>query len=96
MANDFARGMLVNKSIPASTEHIKAKEPVFYNGGLSPVVITSLTLLLNDHDTFSAAVLHKVNKGISPAKMQEGQDAVANIHNAIQNAIDFYSAIALG
>lgn len=47
----------VNESIPAATQHIKEKLPQFKEGLLIPVVIASLTLLLSDHDTFSAATL---------------------------------------
>lgn len=58
-------------------------------------MIASLTLLLYDHDTFSAATLAKVNPGVGEAKIQEGADGVANIHNAIQDAILFYTANAV-
>jgi hypothetical protein len=58
-------------------------------------VIASLTLLLSDHDTFSAATLAKVNPGVGAAKIQEGVDGVANIHDAIQDAILFYTLNAL-
>jgi hypothetical protein len=83
---------VVNKSIPAATAHIKAKVAAFKEGGLVPVVIASLTLLLSDHDTFSAAVLAKFNPGTPPDKVSEGSEAIANIHNVIQDAIVFYTA----
>jgi hypothetical protein len=51
-----------------------------------------LKLLLYDHDTFSAATLAKVNPGIGEAKRDEGVDAVANIHNAIEDGIKFFEA----
>ncbi|KAF9697538.1 hypothetical protein EKO04_004523 [Ascochyta lentis] len=85
----------VNKSIPAATQHLKEKLPAFKQGLLVPVVIASLTLLLSDHDSFSAATLAKVNPGVGEAKVKEGADGVANIHNAIQDAILFYTANAL-
>ncbi|KAJ4353053.1 hypothetical protein N0V95_003706 [Ascochyta clinopodiicola] len=85
----------VNKSIPAATAHLKEKLPAFKEGLLVPVVIASLTLLLSDHDTFSAATLAKVDPGVGEAKIKEGTDGVANIHNAIQDAILFYTANAL-
>lgn len=81
---------LVDVSIPNATEHLKAKVEEFKKGGLVPVVIASLTLLLSDHDTFSAATLLKVNPGVGKAKLAQGTDAVANIHNAIADAILFY------
>jgi hypothetical protein len=46
-------------SIPTATRHLKEKIEQFKEGLLVPVVIASLTLLLSDHDTFSAAVLGK-------------------------------------
>ena len=86
---------LVNKSIPAATQHIKEKLPQFKEGLLIPAVIASLTLLLNDHDTFSAATLAKVSPLVGVAKIKEGADGVANIHDAIQDAILFYTLNAL-
>ncbi|KAF2995361.1 hypothetical protein E8E13_003104 [Curvularia kusanoi] len=85
----------VNVSIPAATQHIKEKLAEFKRGLLVPAVIASLKLLEYDHDSFSAAVLAKANTGVGEAKIQEGYDGVANIHNAIQSAIDFYVANAL-
>lgn len=85
----------VNISIPTATQHLKEKLPAFKEGLLIPVVIASLTLLLSDHDTFSAATLMKVNPGVGEAKIQEGADGVANIHNAIQDAILYYTVNAL-
>jgi hypothetical protein len=85
----------VNKSIPESTRHLKEKLPAFKEGLLIPVVIASLALLLSDHDTFSAATLAKVNPGVGMAKTQEGVDGVANIHNAIQDAILYYTLNAV-
>lgn len=85
----------VNISIPAATVHLKEKLPAFKEGLLIPVVIASLTLLLSDHDTFSAATLAKVNPGVGEAKIKEGSEGVANIHNAIQDAILFYTVNAV-
>lgn len=85
----------MNESIPAATQHLKEKLAAFKEGLLVPVVIASLTLLLSDHDTFSAATLAKVNPGVGGAKIKEGADGVANIHNAIQDAILFYTANAV-
>ncbi|KAF2621180.1 hypothetical protein BU25DRAFT_354973 [Macroventuria anomochaeta] len=85
----------VNKSIPSTTKHLKEKLPAFKEGLLIPVVIASLVLLLSDHDTFSAATFAKVNPGVGEAKIKEGADGVANIHNVIQDAILFYTANAV-
>jgi hypothetical protein len=83
---------VVNVSIPKSTQDLKAKVAAFKEGGLIPIVIASLTLLLSDHDTFSAATLVKINQGVGPEKIKEGEDAVANIHNVIADAIASYTA----
>jgi hypothetical protein len=85
-------GRAVNVSIPNSLEDLKAKAPAFKEGGLTITVVASLKLLLYDHDTFSAATLAKVNPGIGEAKRDEGVDAVANIHNAIEDGIKFFEA----
>ena len=85
----------VNKSIPTVTQHLKEKLPAFKEGLLTPVVIASLTLLLSDHDTFSAATLAKVNPGVGEAMIKEGQDGITNIHNVIQDTILFYTAEAV-
>lgn len=82
--------VIVNVSIPNATQNLKAKADAFKESGLTLVVIASLKLLLYDHDTFSAATLLKTNPSIGEAKIQEGKDAVANIHNAIVDAIVFY------
>jgi hypothetical protein len=80
----------VNGSIPASIEHLKAKAPAFEEGGLTITVVASLKLLIYDHDTFSAAVLAKSDQGVGEAEIKKGEDAVANIHNAIQSGITFF------
>jgi hypothetical protein len=67
------------------------KKPEFEKSGLTPVVLGSLKLLLNDHDTFSAAVTAKSYKE-DPQLTAEGEAVVAKIHDAIQNGIDVYSA----
>jgi len=85
-------GSLVNVSIPKSTQDLKAKVDAFKQGGLVPVVVASLTLLLSDHDTFSAATLVKIDQAVGSEKIKQGEDAVANIHNAIADAIKFYAA----
>jgi len=48
-------------------------------------------LLINDHDTFSAAVTAKAYKGDADLTA-EGVAVVAKIHDAIQGGIDVYSA----
>ncbi|KAF2756116.1 hypothetical protein EJ05DRAFT_478146 [Pseudovirgaria hyperparasitica] len=80
----------VNVSIPAATVHLKAKLKEFQEGALGPVVVASLALLLSDHDTFSAAVATKL-VGADPDVLARGLAAVANIHNAIQDALLFYT-----
>ncbi|KAH7341203.1 hydrophobic surface binding protein A-domain-containing protein [Pyrenochaeta sp. MPI-SDFR-AT-0127] len=85
----------VNVSIPAATTHLKEKVAAFKEGLLTPVVIASLALLLYDHDTFSAATLAKISPNVGQEKTEQGANAVANIHNVIQDAIVFYTANAL-
>jgi hypothetical protein len=81
----------VGISIPDDVQVLIKKKPAFENSGLTPVVLASLKLLLNDHDTFSAAVTAKAFK--SDAELTaEGEAVVAKIHNAIQGGIDAYSA----
>jgi dihydroorotase-like cyclic amidohydrolase len=80
----------VNISIPASLEHLKAKAGAFKEGGLTITVIASLKLLLFDHDSFSEAVLAKVDPGIGEEKTREGEAAVKNIHDSIQAGIVFF------
>ena len=81
----------VGESIPADVQVLISKKPQFASSGLTEVVIASLKLLLNDHDTFSAAVTAKAYMG-NPALIAEGTVVVAKIHDAIQNGIDVYSA----
>lgn len=87
---------IVNISIPTSIEHLKAKAPAFKEGGLTITVIASLKLLLYDHDTFSAATLAKMSPQVPADKAAEGNEAVANIHNAIEGGIEFFEGILLG
>lgn len=82
----------VNKFIPAVTQRMREKLPGLKENPLTPVMIASLTLLLNDQDTFSAAALAKLNPGMGEAMMNEGADGIANIHNAIQDVILFHTA----
>ncbi|KAI5367929.1 Putative Cell wall mannoprotein [Septoria linicola] len=77
----------VGVSIPAAVEETKAKKPLFDQAGLSPVILGTLKVLLDDHDTFSAAV----SKDLS-ADLVRAQAVVDKIHNAIQSGIDFFSA----
>ncbi|GIZ46409.1 hypothetical protein CKM354_000953500 [Cercospora kikuchii] len=77
----------VGVSIPASVEVTKAKKPLFDEAGLSPIILGSLVILLDDHDTFSAAVQEDLS-----ADMVRGQEVVDKIHDAIQDGINFYSA----
>lgn len=79
-------------SIPAATANLKEQAAAFKESGFGPVVIASLKLLLSDHDTFSERVLEKSDQGVGEAEIQKGEAAVKNIHDAIQSAIDFYSA----
>lgn len=76
----------VGQSIPASVEEAKAKKPVFQKAGQDPVIVGTLKLLLNDHDTFSAALLKKIS-----ADRERAVAVIAKIHNSIQSGIDAFS-----
>ena len=80
----------VGYSIPESVQALEAKREAFTQAGLVPVVLGSLRLLLNDHDTFSAALLAKTT-GAADLRA-EGVAVVAKIHNAIQGGIDYFSS----
>ncbi|KAF7195637.1 hypothetical protein HII31_02955 [Pseudocercospora fuligena] len=77
----------VGESIPAAVEETKAKKALFDKNGQSPIIVGTLKVLLDDHDTFSAAV----SKSLS-ADQVRAQAVVAKIHNAIQSGIDYFSA----
>jgi hypothetical protein len=78
-------------TVNVSIDILISKYPKFKESGLAPLVLSGLKLLINDHDTFSAAVESKAYKG-NAALTAEGVAAVANIHNSIQHGIDVYSA----
>jgi hypothetical protein len=69
----------------ASVNVLKAKYDVFENQKV--VILAGLKLLKNDHDTFSAALVSKIT-----ADKENGYAAVAVIDDALQSAIDLYSA----
>jgi hypothetical protein len=75
----------VGVDIPASVNVLKAKYDVFEDQ--KDVILAGLKLLKNDHDTFSAALVAKIT-----ADKDNGYAAVAVIDNALQSAIDLYSA----
>lgn len=80
----------VGVSIPNDVQVLIGKKPQFEASGLVPVVLASLKLLLNDHDTFSAAVTAKAYQGDATLDA-EGTAVVKKIHDAIQNGINAYS-----
>lgn len=77
----------VGQSIPAAVTETKEKKPFFDQNGQSPIIVETLKVLLNDHDTFSAAVSNSLS-----ADQVDGQAVVAEIHNAIQDGIDYFSS----
>lgn len=81
----------VGYSIPDDVQVLIGKKENFESSGLVPVVLASLKLLINDHDTFSAAVTAKSYQQNQTLNAL-GADVVAKIHNAIQNGIDVYSS----
>ena len=75
-------------SIPNAVNILKSKKQLFEEAGQTPVVIASLELLLNDHDTFSAAVLEKLT--LDANTLAEANAGVALIHNALEDGIAFF------
>lgn len=75
----------VGVDIPASVDVLKSRYDVFESQ--KDVIIAGLKLLKNDHDTFSAALISKIT-----ADKENGDAAVAEIDDALQSAIDLYSA----
>ena len=71
--------------IPASVDVLKSKYDVFESQ--KDVILAGLKLLKNDHDTFSAVLISKIT-----ADKENGDAAVAKIDDALQSAIDLYSA----
>lgn len=80
----------VGNSIPAAVSLLVSKKQQFVASGQQQVTLASLQLLLNDHDTFSAALLAKAYSG-NAALNAEANGVVAKIHNAIQGGINAYS-----
>lgn len=76
----------VGKSIPAAVKETKSKKPLFDQTDQAPIVLGTFKLLLNDHDTFSAAVSKHFT-----ADEERGTAVVAKIHDAIQSGIDAFS-----
>lgn len=76
----------VGKDIPAAVDETIAKKPLFDASGTDAVLVGLLKVLLNDHDTFSAAVSKHLT-----ADLVAGAAAVAEIHDAIQRGIDAFS-----
>ncbi|KAF2216382.1 hypothetical protein CERZMDRAFT_33294 [Cercospora zeae-maydis SCOH1-5] len=76
----------VGISIPASVDITKEKKPLFDEAGLSPVILGALIILLDDHNTFSAAVQEDLS-----ADFVRAEEVVVRIRDAIQDGIDFYS-----
>ncbi|KAK5120794.1 hypothetical protein LTR85_005860 [Meristemomyces frigidus] len=77
----------VGYDIPRSVDILMTKKPDFEATGQDPVILAGLQLLLNDHDTFSAALLSKTT-GDEVA----GDAVVKKIHDSIQGGIDYYSS----
>ena len=77
----------VEKTIPSSVEDIKLKKKQFAASGQVAIIKATLEVLLNDHDTFSAAVAAKLT-----SDLVAGEQAIKVIHDAIQSGIDYYSS----
>lgn len=78
----------VGNDIPAAVNETVAKKALFEEGGQAALISGALTLLLSEHDTFSAAL----EKKISTDQQTRAQTVVDKIHNAIQGGIDAFAA----
>lgn len=77
----------VGNDIPAAVQETVAKKALFEQGGLAGLISGSLSVLLYEHDTFSAALQKKIS-----ADQVRAQAVVDKIHNAIQGGIDAFAA----
>lgn len=75
--------------IPASVKALKAKKPQFVEASLVPVVVASLKLLKDDHDTFSATVEAKLTANATVTA--QGEAGVAVIDVALADGIAYFS-----
>lgn len=80
----------VGVSIPSAVQTLKGKMEQFESSGMGSIVVGSLKLLLNDHDTFSAALTAKAYMANETLTAQ-GVKVVKDIHDAIQSGIDAFS-----
>jgi hypothetical protein len=78
----------VGKSIPASVKVLEAKKPLLDQAQLSSVIESTILLLKNDHETFSAAVGTKLSVDQAPA----GLAAAGKIDAVLQEASVYYAA----
>ncbi|TID14743.1 putative cell wall galactomanno protein [Venturia nashicola] len=76
--------------IPKSVDALKAKKSLFVAAGLTQIVIASLKLLKNDHDTFSAAVVAKLTADAETTA--QGLAGVKIIDDALADGIAYFSS----
>lgn len=88
LVNDVEATVVV--SIPNGVNVLKSKKQLFQQAGQVPIVIASLELLLNDHDTFSAAVVAKLT--LDAADLAEANQGIATIHNALEDGIAYFQS----
>lgn len=75
------------QDIPAAVQETIAKKALFDASGTDAAMVGLLKVLLNDHDTFSAAVSRHLT-----ADQEAGAAVVKKIHDAIQKGIDAFSS----
>lgn len=80
----------VGVSIPSAVQTLEGKKAQFEASGMSGIVVDNLKLLLNDHDTFSVALMAKAYTANETLTAQ-GVRIVKDIHDAIQGGIDAFS-----
>lgn len=72
---------------PAAVAVVKSKKALFTQSFLTGLMSSSLSTLLNDHVTLSAALI----KWVAPAEAAAAQQAVDTITASLQDGINYYS-----
>lgn len=78
----------VGNDIPAAVNATVAKKALFEEADQASIIAGTLTVLLYEHDTFSAALAAK----ISQDQQARATAVVAKIHNAIQDGIEAFDS----
>lgn len=77
----------VGYDIPHSVDVLKTKKADFQATGQDPVIVAGLELLLNEHETFSAALLNKTTGDQVAANA-----VVQKIIDSLEGGIEYYNS----